>query len=106
MKKVISILSLFAVSAILSLSAFAQNTNRIDRREHKQQKSIRQGVRSGELTWRELARLEREQFKLRRQEHRAKADGVVTFRERWKLHKNLNEARRDIYRAKHNRRDR
>jgi len=106
MKQVFSILNMLIVAAILSLSAFGQNTNGIDKRERNEQKSIRQGVRSGELTWREFAKLEREQFKIRRLEHKAKSDGVVTFKERFRLHKNLNEARHDIYRAKHNRRDR
>lgn len=82
-------------------AASGTSTPRIERQEHRQQRRIRQGVRSGELTPRETRRVEREQAKIRRDEARAKSDGTVTPQERRRLNRELNRSSRDIYRQKH-----
>ena len=84
----------------------AQPLPRIDRLERSEQKRIRQGIRSGELTPREIRRLEREQARIRVEEAQAKSDGTVTRQERRRLVRGLNRASRDIYRLKHNRQNR
>src|SRR5262249_22756834 len=85
---------------ILPASLFA-GTNPIDRRKHQEQRRIRQGIRSGELTAQEVRKLEREQTRIRRTEARDRADGNLSPKERVKLDRMLNHASRDIYRQKH-----
>jgi hypothetical protein len=94
-----------AVSAEARCGA-GRRTHGVDRREHRQQRRIVRGVRSGELTARETLRLERGQWDIRRDERRAKADGRVTARERAHLRRELDRESRHIYRAKHNGADR
>lgn len=88
------------------LSPPAPPLTRIDRLERREQKRIRQGIRNGELTPREIRRLEKEQARIRVEESRAKSDGMVTRQERRHLIRNLNRASRDIYRQKHDRQNR
>lgn len=105
MKKIFS-LTLSAVFVLgLSAAAFA-NTPYINRREHREQQRIRQGIRSGELTRREAARLEAQQGRIRGYEWYAKSDGHVSWAERRRLDHMLDRANRDIYRQKHDRQDR
>ena len=111
MKKTSSILIAVAISLFVGLTAMAQttpetNTPRINKRQHEQQKRIRQGVRSGELTKREAKKIEKDERGIRREERAAKADGTVTAEERKAINKDLNKTNRRIYRAKHNNRDR
>ncbi len=73
----------------------------VNKRQHRQQKRIAQGVRSGELTGREAVRLEREQARIARKEARFKSDGELTRRERAILHRDLNRSNRHIYGQKH-----
>lgn len=73
----------------------------VNHRQHNQQARIKEGVKSGELTRREVRRLEAEQRAIRREERAYKADGQLTARERADLHRDLNAASRDIYRQKH-----
>lgn len=106
MKRIVGIL--LSVSFVLALGAgaLAQSTPSVDRREHRQQRRIRHGVRSGSLTRREAARLERQQARTRAAEARAKADGRVTARERVRLQRRENRTSRRIYRQKHDRQSR
>jgi hypothetical protein len=95
---------LFSIALILGASgaAFAgSKTPRVDAREHRQQHRIHQGIRSGELTAKEVARLEAEQARIRVYEARAKADGHVTTYERARLNRELNQSNRRIHRQKH-----
>ena len=78
----------------------------INAREHNQKLRIRQGVKSGELTRKELARLEAEEARIRRHERRAKSDGKLTPEERARLEKELSKASHDIYEQKHDDQDR
>jgi hypothetical protein len=110
MRKFVTALFTLALTACAAVGAEAhcggRRTPGIDRREHRQQRRIVRGVRSGELTARETLRLERGAWDVRRDERRAKADGRVTARERAALQRELNRESRHIYRAKHNDADR
>ncbi len=75
-------------------------------RQINQQKRIKAGVKSGELTRKETVKLQRQQLQVQRTKKRAKADGVVTKRERSQIHRQQAKASKSVYRAKHNRRDR
>ncbi|MEN3330936.1 MAG: hypothetical protein V7641_301 [Blastocatellia bacterium] len=105
MKQIFS-LTLSAVFILgLGVAAFA-NTPYIDRREHREQQRIRQGMRSGELTRREARRLEAEQGRIRGYEWYAKSDGHVSRAERRHLDRMLDRSSRDIYHQKHDGQDR
>jgi hypothetical protein len=73
----------------------------INHRQINQQKRIRQGVQSGELTRHETMKLEREQGRIARHEVMAKTDGTFTPRERTRIQRELDHSSRDIYRQKH-----
>jgi hypothetical protein len=88
------------------ITAMAQTTPGVDRRERRQSRRIKHGVRSGSLTRHEARRLSAQQARIRRHERRVKSDGVVTARERRSLQRQENRASRNIYRKKHNRRNR
>lgn len=102
MKRFVSILLSAAFLLGVSISAIAQtHTPGINNRERRQQKRIRQGVRSGSLTRREAARMERQQARTHRIEAKAKSDGTVTARERARIQARENRTSRHIYRQKH-----
>jgi hypothetical protein len=105
MKKIVSLTSAAVLIIGLGVAAFA-HTPYIDRREHREQQRIRQGMRSGELTRREATRLEAEQGRIRGYEWYAKSDGHVSRAERHHLDRMLDHANRDIYRQKHDGQDR
>ena len=105
MKKLFSLTLSIVFILGLGVAAFA-HTPYVDRREHREQQRIRQGVRSGELTRREARGLEREQARIRGYEWYAKSDGHVSLAERRRLDHMLDRASRDIYRQKHDRQDR
>jgi hypothetical protein len=110
MKKLLAVLSILILSSVvvpISLSARnspRQRTPSINRREARQARRIRSGIRSGSLNWHESARLARQQARIRAHERHARADGVVTRRERVSIQRQENRANRNIYRKKHNRR--
>lgn len=89
-------------SSVFARSAPGQQTPGVDRRERRQSRRIKQGVRSGSLTRREARNIAAQQARIRRHERRAKSDGVVTARERASLQRRENRASRNIYRKKHN----
>jgi hypothetical protein len=103
MKRIVSILLSVMFVLALGITVPAQTTPSVDRREHRQQRRIHQGVRSGSLTRREAARMERQQARTRRLEAKAKSDGKVTARERARLQHRENRTSRHIYRQKHDR---
>ena len=79
----------------------------INAREREQQKRIREGIRSGELTRHEARRLEAEQARIRVDEAYARrSGGEFTPRERLRIQRELNHASRNIYRQKHDRQHR
>src|SRR6185369_3518951 len=103
MKRIVSTLLSIMFVLALGISVSAQQTPSVDRREHRQQRRIQQGVKSGSLSRREAARMERQQARTRRLEAKAKADGKVTRRERARLQHRENRTSRRIYRQKHDR---
>lgn len=78
----------------------------INKRQRKQSKRIRQGVRSGELTARETVRLGKQQASIQRQKRQFKSDGTFTKGERVTIKKRQHRASKNIYRKKHNDRSR
>ena len=106
MKRIVSILLSTVFVLGLGLTAMAQKTPSVDNRQHRQQKRIKQGVKSGSLTKREAVKLEAGQAKTRRIERRAKADGTVTAAERARLQHRENKTSRKIYRQKHDNQNR
>ncbi|MEW5975768.1 MAG: hypothetical protein AB1898_08175 [Acidobacteriota bacterium] len=78
----------------------------VNARQGRQQKRIRQGVRSGELTRNEVKKLEKQQVRIHRQEAKAKSDGEFTAKERAKIHRMQDKASRHIYKEKHDNQDR
>lgn len=110
MKKAASLIfaALFVVFGLAS-SDFAQTKSHpysINNREQRQQKRIRRGIKSGELTAKETYKLEKQQYKLRRTEAKYRRSGNgLTWRERYKLQRQLNRSSRAIYRQKHDKQD-
>jgi len=102
-------ISLF-VAALASGTLFAQEatpppstkTPGVTERQVKQQKRIREGVNSGELTKKETRKLEAGEAKIQTDKLEAKADGKVTKAERAKLNREQNRESKAIYRMKHN----
>ena len=98
-------LGMIAATALIAntgvASAHDNSTSDIDARRVQQEKRIREGVRSGELTGREYYKLEKEQAQIRRMERDAKADGYVSSAERARIKAAQNQASRDIYAEKH-----
>lgn len=106
MKKILLALAVIGFFGIFSVDADAQKTPRVDRRQSNQNRRVRQGVRSGELTRREANSIRRSTKRTNRYEKRAKSDGVVTRRERTRMNRMENRNSRKIFRKKHNRRER
>lgn len=111
MKKTIGLIFASLLLAIVGMCeiSVAQTKPRpwsINRREQRQQKRIRRGIRSGELTARETYRLDRRQYQIRRLESRYRRSGnSLTWRERYRLQRKLNRASNNIRRQKHDRQD-
>ena len=57
----------------------------ITKRQIKQEKRIRQGVKTGELTRRETTVLRAEQIKIERDKLKAESNGVITKQEKRKI---------------------
>jgi len=90
-----------------SMDTSAQTERRgINNRQQNQRERIVNGVRSGELTYRETSRLAREQAQVRRMENRFRHSGDgLSNRERVRLQHEMNQSSRHIYRQKHDRQD-
>lgn len=73
----------------------------INRMQAQQRRSIRQGMRSGELTSREARRLIGEQRMIQRRERAYLADGRLSRGERRDLYRDLRSANRHIYNQSH-----
>jgi len=71
-------------------------------RNINQEKRIEQGVKSGEMTNREVARAERQESRIDRREARAGADGHVGAREQRRIQRAENRESKRIHHAKHN----
>jgi len=93
---------LVAALAITSIANAQTRTPVVNHREHRQERRINQGVRSGELTRTEAHHLRGDERRIREDKRMAKADGHVTRGERKQLRREENRTSRAIYRKKHN----
>jgi hypothetical protein len=93
---------LLATTAAASAHDYGYGTRDIDARRASEARRINDGLRSGQLTWREYRYLRHEQNRIAADERRAKADGYVSRSERYRLNRELDQASRDISRLKHN----
>ena len=73
----------------------------VNQRTERQEARTEAGIRSGQLTGREVFRLQREEGKIRAERQTALADGKVTPQERKELNRDLNKLSRDIEKQKH-----
>jgi len=94
--------ALAGILAITSIANAQTKTPAINHREHRQERRINQGVRSGELTKSEAHHLRTRENKIRNDKRMAIADGHVTRAERQHLRKEESRTSRAIYRKKHN----
>lgn len=106
MKRLVGILLSVTFVLGLAVTGFAQKTPVVDNREKRQQRRIKQGVKSGSLTRNEAVRMEKQQARTHRMEAKAKSDGKVTMKERAKLQHRENKTSRHIYKQKHDNRNR
>ena len=96
------IVSIVVVAVLFTLSLYwAKGGNA--QRQRKQFQRITGGVKSGEITHRELKRLGREHRGIRQTTKKARADDRVNAREKHRIHKLQDRASKHIYLAKHNR---
>lgn len=98
--KIIFTSLLFFGLVFSSQQSFAQATPKVTKRQINQQKRVKQGVRSGEITKKEFVGIQAQQRNIRRTKRRAKADGQVTARERARIHRKQTRASRNIKRQK------
>ena len=84
---------------------FATANAQVNVRQQNQKDRTKQGVKSGELTNREVNRIKTQQKHVQHLENKTKSDGVVTKKEKVKLNAAQNAASSSIYRKKHNKRD-
>lgn len=103
MKRIIIGILLFIIGATSSqkISAQGERTPGIRHQQFKEQRRIRAGVATGELTPKETMRLEMQQAKIQHDKRWAKADGVVTPQERAILTSEQQRASRHIFVEKH-----
>ncbi|HLI33526.1 MAG TPA: hypothetical protein VKW70_00660 [Terriglobia bacterium] len=99
--------SLIAAALLVPLvgprTAQAQDrTPVLNQRQRNQQRRIRQGIKSGELTRGEARRLEAREGRLEANKLEDKAKGPLTPKERAQLQRQANRDSRAIYRLKHN----
>ena len=97
------IISLFAAVLMAGTLVAQEATPKINERQVNQQKRIRQGVRSGQLTRKEARHIEVREARIQHEKMMAKADGRVTMAERRRLNRELNHQSKMIYHKKHNR---
>lgn len=102
-KRIIVGILLFIIGAASSQKINAQGgkTPEIRHQQFKEQRRIRAGVATGELTPKETMRLEMQQAKIQHDKRCAKADGVVTPQERAILRSEQERASRRIFFEKH-----
>ena len=94
--------ALVAMLAITSIANAQTRTPVINHREHRQERRINQGVRSGELTRNEARHLRNDERRISHEKYMAKANGRMTMGERRHLRHEENRTSRAIRRDKHN----
>ena len=104
MKIKLVIIGMFLVG--FSFTTQAQTTKKkVVKTQINQQKRIKNGVRSGELTRGETKRLQKQQVNIQRTKRKAAADGVITRKEKAIIRTKQAKASKNIARKKHNNRN-
>ncbi|HEY9165886.1 MAG TPA: hypothetical protein VIS48_06960 [Candidatus Kryptonia bacterium] len=82
----------------------AKKPGEVTKRQINQQRRIKQGVKSGQLTPRETRNLERQRGRIQRRKmvDKAKNGGTLTKKDKAQLNRMENRSSRNIYRKKHN----
>ena len=93
---------LVAALAITSVAQAQTHTPVINHREHRQERRINQGVRSGQLTRTEARHLRGDERRIDRQKRMAMADRRMNRAERRHLRREERRTSHAIYREKHN----
>lgn len=93
---------LVAALAITSIAQAQDRTPVINHRQHRQERRINQGVRSGELTRNETRHLRGDERRIGEQRRMAMSEGRMNHAERAHLRHEENRTSRAIYRDKHN----
>lgn len=91
-----------SLSAVFSVSAFAQNAATETQRDTNQQNRVEQGLKSGQLTTKEAGQLERDEQRIDRTQARDLKNGPLTSQEKAQIQREQNQASRQIYQDKHN----
>jgi hypothetical protein len=95
---------LIAALAVTSVAQAQTSTPVINHREHRQERRINQGVRSGELTRNEAHHLRNDERLIRSERRTAMNEGRMNHAERSHIRHQENRVSRRIYRDKHNNR--
>lgn len=105
MRKITGIIFAAAILVVgFSIDASAQG--RVNNRQNRQQERINRGIKTGELTAREVNNLQRQQQRIDRTEDRFRDSGKgLTWRERYILEQRQDRASRNIRRQNHDRQD-
>ena len=102
MKNLTRWLTAISCAALLGVGILPAQAPTVAYRQKAQQRRIRQGVRSGELTPKETRKLERNAARIHRSVKKDRVDGgVFTPQERSKAQRKLNRQSRKISLAKH-----
>jgi len=96
------ILVIIALGVLSTVTSAQEKTPIINKREVRQEKRIKEGVKTGQLTKGEAKYLQQEQKEIRKSKRVAKQDGKVTKGERRMIKSEQNQANKDIYKLKHN----
>lgn len=100
-------LSTIIIALATLIATFSvQAEDRHDKRQDRQAKRIRHGLKNGELTNKEIKTLFKQQKKIKRMEKRFESDGELTRKEKKRLEKAQDRASKKIFKKKHNKRDR
>ena len=98
-------LAAITLGAFLAIGGFAADKAKV--RQKNQQKRINQGVKSGELTKKEVLKIEAKEAKLHREIRKDRRDGGgLTPKERAKINKKQNKLSKEIYKDKHDKQKR
>jgi uncharacterized Zn finger protein (UPF0148 family) len=100
--KIQNLILALAFIFVCTLNGQTQVTPKLTKTQIKQQKRIKKGVQSNELTRRETKKLVQQQRNIQNTKRVAKADGVVTRKERVTIRRQQKNASANIYRKKNN----
>ncbi len=106
MKTIIFVFTLFTFAAFGLQAQAPARTPKVTQTQVRQQKQIKAGVRSGELTRPEGVQLENQQHRIHHQKKMAQADGVVTPQERQRIRHMQKRAGATIHHQKNDQQER